>query len=140
VAACEQLVGQRRFGAPPAAADGTRLYLDRYWREESSLAGVLRALAQMPLRQVELADLRSGITRLFPDPDDQLQRAAAACVALRGLTVIAGGPGTGKTTTVARAVALLFEQAAALEPPGPPPLIALCANRQGRDASAAGRP
>jgi exodeoxyribonuclease V alpha subunit len=43
------------------------------------------------------------------------------------LSVIAGGPGTGKTTTVARAVALLSEQAAALDPPGSPPLIALCA-------------
>jgi exodeoxyribonuclease V alpha subunit len=111
----------------PLRIDGSRLYLDRYWREESALASALAALAQMPLRQVELGDLRAGITRLLPDPEDGLQRAAAACVALRGLSVIAGGPGTGKTTTVARAVALIFEEAAALDPPGPPPLVALCA-------------
>ena len=40
---------------------------------------------------------------------------------LRHVTVLAGGPGTGKTTTVARLLALLAEQ------PGPPPRIALAA-------------
>jgi exodeoxyribonuclease V alpha subunit len=127
VAACVQLVATVDTQRLPLRIDGSRLYLDRYWREESALASALAALAQMPLRQVELADLRAGITRLLPDPEDGLQRAAAACVALRGLSVIAGGPGTGKTTTVARAVALIFEEAAALDPPGPPPLVALCA-------------
>lgn len=127
VAACEQLVATDDTQRRPLRLEGTRLYLDRYWRAEISLAGRLGALAQMPLRQVELGDLLAGITRLFPDREDALQRAAAACVALRGLSVIAGGPGTGKTTAVARAVALILEEAAALHPPGPPPLIALCA-------------
>ena len=44
---------------------------------------------------------------------------------LRRLAVVAGGPGTGKTTTVARIVALLAEQAAAAG--APPPLVALAA-------------
>jgi exodeoxyribonuclease V alpha subunit len=44
---------------------------------------------------------------------------------LRGISVVAGGPGTGKTTTVARISALLAEQAAAAGEPAP--LIALCA-------------
>jgi len=127
LAGCEELVatthGQRR----PLRLDGTRLYLDRYWQEENTLADSLKALAEMPLRQLELGDLRAGTLRLFPEPEDALQRAAAACTALRGLSVIAGGPGTGKTTTVARAVALIFEEAAALDPPGAPPLVALCA-------------
>jgi exodeoxyribonuclease V alpha subunit len=127
LAACEQLVASDDSVRRPLRLDGTRLYLDRYWREERALAGALLALAQVPLRQAELTELRSGITRLFPDPGDGLQRAAATCVALRGLSVIAGGPGTGKTTTVARAVALLLEEAAGLDPPAPPPLIALCA-------------
>jgi exodeoxyribonuclease V alpha subunit len=127
VAACEQLVASDDSQRRPLRLNGTRLYLDRYWREESALAAALTSLAQMPLRQLELGDLKAGVTRLFPDPEDALQRAAAACVALRGLSVIAGGPGTGKTTTVARAVALIFEEAAALDPPGPPPLVALCA-------------
>src|SRR6476646_6093812 len=50
---------------------------------------------------------------------------AAACAVLRRLAVVAGGPGTGKTTTVARVVALLCEQAA--HSGGRMPLIALAA-------------
>ena len=46
----------------------------------------------------------------------------AASAVLRRLAVVAGGPGTGKTTTVARIVALLLEQ-----PSATPPLIALAA-------------
>src|SRR5581483_9017056 len=41
------------------------------------------------------------------------QRLAAETAVRRALTVVAGGPGTGKTTTVARILALLDEQAAA---------------------------
>jgi exodeoxyribonuclease V alpha subunit len=53
-----------------------------------------------------------------------LQRAAAEVALRRHLAVIAGGPGTGKTTTVAQVLALLHEQAAAL---GRVPLMALAA-------------
>ena len=127
LAACEALVATTDDQRRPLRLDGTRLYLDRYWQEETTLAESLKLRAEMPLRQVALGNLRAGMLRLFPEPEDALQRAAAACTALRGLSVIAGGPGTGKTTTVARAVALIFEEAAALDPPGPPPLVALCA-------------
>ena len=54
-----------------------------------------------------------------------LQRLAAATAVERRFSVVAGGPGTGKTTTVARIVALLHEQAAALGQP--PPRVALAA-------------
>ena len=57
------------------------------------------------------------------DPD--LQRLAAASAVLRGTSIIAGGPGTGKTTTVARVLALIDEQASAAGLR--PPLIALAA-------------
>jgi exodeoxyribonuclease V alpha subunit len=53
------------------------------------------------------------------------QRLAAATAVLRPLAVVAGGPGTGKTTTVARILALLDEQARAAG--APPPLVALTA-------------
>ena len=49
------------------------------------------------------------------------QRRAAATAVRRRFAVVAGGPGTGKTTTVARIVALLAEQAGAM------PLVALAA-------------
>jgi exodeoxyribonuclease V alpha subunit len=109
----------------PLRLIGSRLYLDRYWREERQLAAGLTGFAGRPLRPVDSAWLAEGLARLFPNPEDHLQRAAAACLVLRSLAVVAGGPGTGKTTTVARVAALLAEEAAATDRPSP--LIALCA-------------
>ena len=109
----------------PLRLVGSRLYLDRYWREERQLASGLAQRAARPLRSIDSGWLAEGLARLFPNQEDQLQRAAAACLVLRSLAVVAGGPGTGKTTTVARVAALLSEHAA-LEG-RPVPLIALCA-------------
>jgi exodeoxyribonuclease V alpha subunit len=109
----------------PLRLAGSRFYLDRYWREERQLASGLAGFAARPLRPVDSGWLASGLSRLFPHPEDELQRAAAACAVLRSLAVVAGGPGTGKTTTVARVAALLAEQAGATRRPSP--LIALCA-------------
>lgn len=122
--------------APPACPlrlDGTRVYLDRYWREERRVAADLAARAAEPFAGVDVGVLAEGLARLFgplpatgPEgtPLDE-QRLAAATAVLRPLSVVAGGPGTGKTTTVARILALLFEQAAAAGLP--PPLVALAA-------------
>jgi exodeoxyribonuclease V alpha subunit len=77
---------------------------------------------------VDTAVLADGLHRLFGDRDDtadDLQRLAAATAVLRRFTVVAGGPGTGKTTTVARILALLYEQADTLGLP--PPRAALAA-------------
>ena len=85
--------------------DGGLLYLDRYWIEECRVAKDVLALA---------AARRSGakpeVARLFPDSYAE-QRAGAELALSRALTVLTGGPGTGKTTTVARLLALLAEQA-----------------------------
>ncbi|HUA03448.1 MAG TPA: exodeoxyribonuclease V subunit alpha [Solirubrobacteraceae bacterium] len=80
-------VGEEDAGSRPLRLLGTRLYLDRYWREERAVAA-------------DLNEMRAG----------------------GRLQVIAGGPGTGKTTRVARIVAELVEQAV-----DRPPLIALAA-------------
>ena len=74
-------------GSKPVRLLGTRLYLDRYWRDERAVAADLNEMTA------------SG-----------------------RLQVIAGGPGTGKTTRVARMVAELVAQAG-----DRPPLIALAA-------------
>jgi exodeoxyribonuclease V alpha subunit len=207
----------------PLRLAGTRLYLDRYWREERRLAADLRGFAAAAPADVDEAVLRDGIARLFPGAtadsrpaasppsggapagaprrddtaeaapppgnaprrDDTAEaapppgdaprlfdtediapagsdlprsfdrgagapavvdpspgavrddagagqaRAAAAAVRHR-FAVVAGGPGTGKTTTVARIVALLAEQAAARGDAAP--LIALAA-RTGKAAA-----
>ncbi len=109
----------------PLRLVGTRLYLDRYWREERSVAADLTALGHGFASGVSISLLADGIARLFGEGGDPRQCCAAACAVLRRLSVIAGGPGTGKTTTVARVAALLYEQALAAG--SPPPLVALTA-------------
>ena len=111
----------------PLQLIGSALYLDRYWREEQQVAADLEALAGDAGGAVQMHVLATGIARLFgadDEPDVSQQQAAAAAV-LRRLAVVAGGPGTGKTTTVARIVALLEEQAQAAGLA--PPLVALAA-------------
>ena len=111
----------------PLRLIGSWLYLDRYWREERQVAADLAVRAEHSFGGVDLPVLRAGLDRLFPDRAAGLdrQRLAAAVAVLRPLTVVAGGPGTGKTTTVARILALLDEQAQAAG--APPPLVALTA-------------
>ncbi len=110
----------------PLRLAGSRLYLDRYFNEERRIAGDIGSLTTGSAVDVDVDLLADGIDRLFPHagPDDR-QTLAAATAILRRFSVIAGGPGTGKTTTVARIVALLLEQASSRGVP--PPLVALAA-------------
>ncbi|MGD9620042.1 MAG: exodeoxyribonuclease V subunit alpha [Mycolicibacterium sp.] len=113
------------LGRPPVLRllghdTGELLYLDRYWLEEQQVCDDVRSLlaATMPDRPMP------SLQRLFPDGWHE-QRSAAEVALTQALTVLTGGPGTGKTTTVARLLALLAEQAALA---GNPPLrIALAA-------------
>jgi exodeoxyribonuclease V alpha subunit len=90
---------------------GTRLYLDRYWREERRVAAGLQELSGGDSSDVHMDLLAEGLQRLFAGDTDRRQRLAAAAAVLGRFAVVAGGPGTGKTTTVARIVALHAEQA-----------------------------
>ncbi len=110
----------------PLHLAGTTLYLDRFWSEECQVARDLLALAEAATPDVDLDVLAAGLEALFPTGDEpDFQRLAAASAVLRRFSVIAGGPGTGKTTTVARVLALLDEQAEAES--RRPPLVALAA-------------
>ena len=96
----------------PLRLAGTSLYLDRYWQDEQDVAVRLMARSSAPPLKVDDAVLTEGLARLYPDDASGLQSRAADIVLHQLLAVIAGGPGTGKTTTVARVLALLAEQAA----------------------------
>ncbi len=113
-----------RGSVAPLRLVGSWLYLDRYWREERELAGELLGLS-CEADGVGVDALTDGLRRMFAGQLDGRQCRAAATAVLRRLTVVGGGPGTGKTTTVARIVALLAEQAA--DAGAPAPLIALAA-------------
>ena len=115
-------VGEAFAESRPLRLVGNALYLDRYWREERRLAADLLAFGG-PVA-VDETVLGDGLDRLFGAEDGQ-QRAAAAAAVRHRFAVVAGGPGTGKTTTVARIVALLAEQAAATGDSAP--LVALAA-------------
>jgi exodeoxyribonuclease V alpha subunit len=89
-----------------------RLYLHRYFDYEVRLARRLMQAAKTPPREVALA-ARDLLNTLFPPaPDNEVDwQKIAAAMALRGsLTVISGGPGTGKTTTVVNLLACLLTQ------------------------------
>jgi exodeoxyribonuclease V alpha subunit len=111
------VAGSRLVAGPgprPLVLEGSRLYLRRYWEYQGALGQDLKRRAR-ELRQVDAASARATLDGLFPrgprTPTPDMQRVAAAVAALRGLTVITGGPGTGKTTTVVRLLALLVDQA-----------------------------
>ncbi len=92
----------------PLVLEERRLYLARYWRFETQLAADLLARAE-PL-PVETTLLRKSLDDLFGPPAAHhidWQKAAAAAAVLNRLTVISGGPGTGKTTTVVKLLAAL---------------------------------
>jgi exodeoxyribonuclease V alpha subunit len=91
-----------------------RLYLQRYWRYERALAEAIRARATR-VHAIDEARLRADAARLFPptrEPGPDWQRVAAVAAVLRSVSVVSGGPGTGKTTTVVRMLALLASQSA----------------------------
>ncbi len=109
------------IGAPgdwkPLILDAAgRLYLYRQWEAEHLLAGELTARAQGLREDVDLEILSGGLQRLFllrSDGTPDEQALAAATAVLKNFTVICGGPGTGKTTTVVKVLALLLEQSEA---------------------------
>jgi len=90
---------------PVRWVDG-RVYLDRYWRDEQVVRRDVDARLTA-LLDVDDTALRTAVRARFARPQDARQRLAAATAALSRLTVLTGGPGTGKTTTVARLVAVL---------------------------------
>ncbi|HET6784218.1 MAG TPA: exodeoxyribonuclease V subunit alpha [Pseudoxanthomonas sp.] len=96
----------------PLVLENGLLYLRRYREYERSLASGLKRLAAQPLAGVDLAAIRPLFAALFPDAQEGDRQARAAVLALvQSLLLITGGPGTGKTTTIARLLLLLIAQA-----------------------------
>jgi len=110
----------------PLVLDGDRLYLRRNWQAEQSIAASIRARLAQP--EADAQALAPVLAALFDVPDDGVAAASpnwqkVACgLAARGrFTLITGGPGTGKTTTVVKLLALLQSQS------GQPLRVALAA-------------
>ena len=104
------------LGSPPVLhLEHERLvYLDRYWREETQVCeDLLSRPAATALDPQARKTLDAGLQRLFAGRSYEEQRAAADLALRQRTTVLTGGPGTGKTTTVAALLALFAEQAEA---------------------------
>jgi len=104
-------------GASPLVLEAERLYLRRNWQAEQAIrASILARLAQPCLVPDTLATAldalfgAAGAVGHTPGTGPDWQKVACALAARRRLTLITGGPGTGKTTTVVRLLALLQSQ------------------------------
>ena len=96
----------------PLVVRGTRLQSWRLDQAETRVATRLRALAHEDVAvsrtpaEPAAPEAADDLAQLFPDPQSA-QRRAAGLGLRRALTLVTGGPGTGKTTTAARLLALL---------------------------------
>lgn len=129
--------------AKPLVLERGLLYLRRYREYERRLALALRRIAAVPPPAFDVEALAPLFAVLFPAPSlpplagegvrrteggnwtEDRQAQAAALSLRRALLLVTGGPGTGKTTTIARLLAL--RAAAALRAGAAPPRIALAA-------------
>lgn len=93
----------------PLIWDGTRLYLERYWQFERRVADDLVRRARtgggIAAESPELTEILDRLFDAGSGPAPDLQRQAAQLALTQHLAVIAGGPGTGKTRTIARLLA-----------------------------------
>lgn len=124
-----QLVGNGA-GNTPLVLAGHRLYLRRYWQYEQNVRGAIeQRLARSQPQALPVDSLRTALDALFPAKRNaghvNWQKLACALAAGSAFSIITGGPGTGKTTTVVRLLALL--QTLALEDRGQPMRIRLAA-------------
>ncbi|QTA78604.1 Exodeoxyribonuclease V, subunit alpha [Desulfonema limicola] len=108
-------VGKPGEYKPLILDDSSRLYLYRYWEYQDLLAKLLREKIQSRPRITDTAGLKQGLNSLFPKNNHKgetdWQKIAAFAALTRNFCVISGGPGTGKTTTIAKILALIYEQA-----------------------------
>lgn len=115
----------QKLTSSPAVSDGSqptplvlqnnRLYLQRMWQYEGDVVRFIASdnMASLinEIRDVNETLLRDTLDRLFGPAENEVdwQKVAAAVAATRRISVISGGPGTGKTTTVAKLLTALIQ-------------------------------
>jgi exodeoxyribonuclease V alpha subunit len=108
-------VGKPGDRQPLVLDSSGRLYLYRYWEYEKILAELILDRAVARWGDLNIDRLKKSLSALFSKTENNAtdwQKIAAATAVLNKICVITGGPGTGKTHTITRILALLLEQAA----------------------------
>ena len=109
------LVSDDEPHAPLVLDTAGRLYLARYWQYQQRLVSQLRERSVLLAEGLDERLLKRGLNHLFPEEPNRAdaQRLAAETSVRRCLTVVSGGPGTGKTHTVVKMLLLIIDQALA---------------------------
>ena len=94
---------QQAQGIAPFIFENQQLYLYRYWQLEQAVATQIARIKSQAITPVNLSERDRN---LLTDPQ---QKQALEMVAKQGLNIITGGPGTGKTYTLAHIIAVLHE-------------------------------
>ncbi|MEJ7587965.1 MAG: exodeoxyribonuclease V subunit alpha [Ferruginibacter sp.] len=125
----ETLVATENDEKQPFILHNDRLYLQRYFAYESSIVDSVRSFIAFEKEDRELRlqllathkdfirslGAHNNTDHLLPEEKIDWQQAAAILGVLNNFTIITGGPGTGKTTTVAKILAILFTMYPALK-------------------------
>jgi len=91
--------------------EGDLVYLDRYHRLETQVCADVLARMRAEPPAVHEPALAAALARISDAHLSDEQREAVIRTVRQSTTVLTGGPGTGKTTTVARMLVLLADQA-----------------------------
>jgi len=113
------VVGSPGEFCPLILDEKNRLYLYRYWEYEKILSESIKRRVSEDVKDIDATLLKMSLKRLFPENsepensgnDINWQKVASLTASIKRFCVISGGPGTGKTYTVAKILVILLEQA-----------------------------
>ena len=108
-----KVVGRPGDYKPLILDDQSRFYLYRYWQYEKVFADDINSRAATQIEEIDIPLFKNGLSRFFPQSQDEetdWQKLAAFVSVMKRFCVISGGPGTGKSTVIAKILALLLEQ------------------------------
>ena len=105
-----RVVGRPGDYKPLILDQKNRLYLYRYWRYEDILIRELKRRTERLKKIEDFYLIKRTLEILFPNRDSSdLQKASSIISLITYFSVISGGPGTGKTSTIAKIIALLLK-------------------------------
>ncbi|MFO7559279.1 MAG: exodeoxyribonuclease V subunit alpha [Desulfobacterales bacterium] len=107
------VVGTSRDFKPLILDGSSKLYLHRYFEYQKDLVQFIKNRV-VDHEYPEPSGLQKSLNRLFGEVSGRKapdwQKIAAILAATRKFCVLSGGPGTGKTTTIVKLMALLLER------------------------------